>query len=347
MKITGFDFSDYTIKLKTPFLSSKGPIRERRGFLLTLNSSEYSAQGDIAPLPEFGSESPATAERILRELKTSFPYLYKDCNEVSEIEFNLNNLTPFPALKHGLEQALLSLVAKKKKTDLKHLLEITSTEKVILNAVVGLQNAEETVKMVRNYVDSGYKTIKLKAGRKSFDQDLEIIEKVRLAVGHDIKIRLDVNGKWEIEEAVEKLNKLAQYDIQYVEQPVSLKQELSEISKISPVPIAADESIRSVSDAFEFIENRLCPILVLKPMMLGGILDTLKIIDKARRNNIITIISSSFESAIGKKALLFLASSINNDYAHGIGTDEYYASPGSLSPDNGMITINSPDYFLT
>jgi O-succinylbenzoate synthase len=64
--------------------------------------------------------------------------------------------------------------------------------------------------------------------------------------------------------------------------------------------------------------------LILKPMMLGGIINTMKIVDMAKKNKIKTVITSSFESAVGRSFAILAASFLKDETAHGLGTAEYF-----------------------
>jgi O-succinylbenzoate synthase len=83
-------------------------------------------------------------------------------------------------------------------------------------------------------------------------------------------------------------------------------------------------------------------------MMLGGILNTIKIIEKAQTNKIKIIVSSSFESHLGWRSALLLASILRDNNAHGLGTREYFSEENDRLPiTKGTIVIDSPNYFIS
>jgi len=173
-------------------------------------------------------------------------------------------------------------------------------------------------------VKEGYSTIKVKGGRENFDEDLSVVKSIRHSVGNKIKIRIDPNGKWNLKEAVQNLKKLEQYDIEYVEQPLNALNGFSELSKFSNVAIAPDESVRSVEDAKKFIDSGTISFIILKPMLLGGLIPTLKIIKMAEAKNITPVVTSSFESAVGRINAVIAAASVKSNVAHGLAVNNYF-----------------------
>jgi o-succinylbenzoate synthase len=341
MKKIDFTCSSYTLKFKQPFETSKGMLSERKGFLIKFKSdSAKTGTGDACPLPEFGSESYIDAENELRTLKLNINL--NPGNYIKSIEESLCSLDKFPALHHGFEQALLSLLTKEYNISLNEILNETSKRKINVNAVIGLLPPEESVKEAEQLIKQGYNTLKIKAGRDRFEDDLKCINAVRKAAGDKIKLRIDVNGKWNLNEAANNLKKLEPEKLEYAEQPVNSLDDFVELKKKSRIPIAADESIRTVKDASEFIKSKAVNFLVLKPMMLGGVITTLKIKNAAELNGIGVIISTSFESVVGRALAVFAASTVKAETAHGLSTAKYFEKDLFKDPyavNNGIISL--------
>ena len=140
------------------------------------------------------------------------------------------------------------------------------------------------------------------------------------------------------------LSKLKELNLEYAEQPVrSLENFIKLKSRIS-VPLAADESIRTIKDAENFIKKNALDYLILKPMIIGGLLPTLEIIDLAENNNIIPVITSSFESAIGKANAVIAAATVNNEVAHGLALNDYFKNDLITDPfpvKDGKISLSN------
>ena len=169
-----------------------------------------------------------------------------------------------------------------------------------------------------------FNTVKIKVAEpgQTIEDDLARIRAVKnLYPG--VRIRLDANGGFEIDKAIELAKELAieSIDLDYFEQPVRTIAELAELriklSRIG-VRIAADESVRKVSDPLAVVQANAADVLVLKAQPLGGISNTLQIIEGAK---LPVTISSALESSVGISMGLHLAAShelANHDA--GLGT---------------------------
>ena len=341
MNHIGITYLPYNLKLKKPFETANSIIKERKGFIITLSdSNNFKGVGDAAPLPEFGSETFNDSENFLSNFKLNLKIDLKNFEE--SLLDNLVTLTNLPALRHGFEQAILNYVCSKTKVSLNELLNRESSRTVNVNAVIGFSSINEMAEKTKELISNGFKTLKVKVGRDKFEDDLRTIEEIRKIAGMDIEIRIDANGKWSFDSAKSNLRHLEKYKIEYCEQPVSKSINFIRLREQTTIPLAADESIRSVSDAEDFISKKAVSFLILKPMMLGGIVNTLKIMDLAKKNKIRTVITSSFESAIGRSFAILAATFLKDEIAHGLGTADLFEKDIVNDPypvKNGIISL--------
>ncbi len=331
MKDLKLTYSPYTLKLKKSFFTARTEIKERKGFILRLTDTDgFEGIGDCCPFPEFGSESIEDVENVVSDFK-----LKVIINE-TEIEKSINNCllnyNKLPALRHGLEQAIINIICNKNKTTIDNLLNLKLKNRVNVNAAIGFLNVEESVKAARNHIEKGFTTIKLKIGRSNFEEDFSVIKLIRETFGENIKLRTDSNGNWNLDEAIINLRALEQFDIEYAEQPVNNLSDYIKLKKKTNIPLAPDESIRSVKDAKEFIKSGAVSYLILKPMMIGGMLPTLEIIKQALTENIIPVITSSFESAVGKTNAVIAAATVKVIVAHGLGVADHFINTITNDP---------------
>lgn len=331
MKDLKLTYSPYTLKLKKSFFTARTEIKERKGFILRLTDTDgFEGIGDCCPFPEFGSESIEDVENVVSDFK-----LKVIINE-TEIEKSINNCllnyNKLPALRHGLEQAIINIICNKNKTTIDNLLNLKLKKRVNVNAAIGFLNVEESVKAARNHIEKGFTTIKLKIGRSNFEEDFSVIKLIRETFGENIKLRTDSNGNWNLDEAIINLRALEQFDIEYAEQPVNNLSDYIKLKKKTNIPLAPDESIRSVKDAKEFIKSGAVSYLILKPMMIGGMLPTLEIIKQALTENIIPVITSSFESAVGKTNAVIAAATVKVIVAHGLGVADHFINTITNDP---------------
>lgn len=167
----------------------------------------------------------------------------------------------------------------------------------------------------RMAVAAGCHTVKVKVG----DPEGEArVRAVREAVGPAVHIRVDVNGSWDLEEAVRSLEVLAGYDIELAEDPLSSLDDLARLRRRCSIPLAAESSIRTIADVSEMRRLDAADVLVIKPQRIGGIVAALRAAELAA---IPVVISSALETSVGLAACLAVAAALPaSRYAHGIGT---------------------------
>ncbi len=319
MIIDGFKYFPFSLKLKKPFFTSSKRIDSRTGFIISLTDElNNSSFGECSPLPGFSAESLEDAEKNLIELKSSLVGI-KFENNLGTVDTALREIPMLPSLRFAAEQAFVNLLLMRD-GDIKTGQGIQPAKTIPVNAVSGIDSAEAVLKNIRNKIEDGFSVFKIKVGRENVYDDFILIEKIRNEFGDKIIIRLDANRAWSADEALEYLKNLASFNIEYAEEPCEHVCSNFRLIEESPIPIALDESLISFDNAEEIIDGCNAEYIVLKPMVLGGVLRTLDLIKKAEEKNKKIIISSSFESAVGKSALVLLAASVNHSLAHGLDT---------------------------
>jgi len=172
---------------------------------------------------------------------------------------------------------------------------------------------------------AGCRTAKVKVAERgqSLAEDAERLEAVRDAVGRSGKIRIDANGGWTLDQALEAVRELNRFDLEYVEQPCGSLDELADLRRRLArtglnLPIAADESIRRAADPYQVAKSEAADIAVLKVQPLGGVRACLEI---AERIGLPVVVSSALETSIGIRAGLALAAALPDlPYACGLNT---------------------------
>ena len=165
-------------------------------------------------------------------------------------------------------------------------------------------------------VDSfpGVNCFKVKVGSDVSD-DLHRLEVIR-ALRPNAKIRIDVNGLWNVDEAEEFVNSVG--EIEYVEQPCATIEELRELKNRVDVKIVGDEVLRKSKNPFEVDLSGAIDYLMLKVQPLGGVKRAHAI---AEHHNLPVVVSSALESAVGINYGLILAASFENmNFDSGLGT---------------------------
>ncbi|TSA27584.1 MAG: o-succinylbenzoate synthase [Ignavibacteriales bacterium] len=346
MIIKDFKYFPFSLQLKIPFQSSAQIIKQRNGFIISLRDELGNQSfGEASPLINYSSELMDQVAITLRNLRSQLIDISIE-ESPDDVSQSLNNYKLVPSVRFALEQAILSLLIIRNKNFVNLFVGNLKSE-INVNAVFGFEESINILSEIEGKINSGYNTIKLKVGRDNFEDDLKLIDEVRRRFGKNISIRLDANGKWEFEDAKNYLEQLSSFNIQYIEEPCTNLNDLIKLAEVSPIPIAVDESVHIIEDALEIINNSNIEFIVLKPMVLGGLFSTLRVINEAELKNKKVIISSSFESAIGKSGLVLLASITNHNFAHGLDTSEFFEKDicaDSFKVEKGKITFTPENY---
>ncbi len=323
MTINRISYFPFSLDLKTPFNYFSSVITERKGFIIKcVDENGNVGFGECSPLPGFSKE---TYEEAEAELKRIIPELTGKnfTNQLSEIESALFEKSSLASVQFGIEQAIINLVAQSDPTFIPRNFGQTKST-IDVNAVIGIDEIESVLTKIKLKLMDGYKTIKLKIGRDDPFEDFYLIVTARNVSGYDFKLRLDANKKWSADEAIEYLNRLSEFEIEYIEEPCEFVPSTFRTAEETQIPAALDESIETIAQARELINSSSIQFIILKPMIIGGFLSIARLIKEAESANKKIIISSAFESAIGKSGLALLASLVNHSSGHGLDTADFF-----------------------
>ncbi|MFN8035318.1 MAG: enolase C-terminal domain-like protein [Acidimicrobiia bacterium] len=186
----------------------------------------------------------------------------------------------------------------------------------------------------------GYSCVKVKVRTAA---DLDLVAEVRDTVGPRVGIRVDANGAWDVDTAVEMVGRLRRFGLELVEQPVATIEDLARVRRRVGVPIAADESVRSVDDARELRRLDAADAVVLKVQPLGGVRAALEI---ALAAGVPAVVTSMYETSVGLSAGLALAAALPElPFACGLATLDRIAGDvvrAPLRPVDGVLAVRRP-----
>ncbi len=324
MKIMELKYKPFSLKFKTPFVNSTGTLINREGFIISITDELGNITlGEASPLPGFSSESLSETEEDLSGLKHILKSL-ETGDSLQCIKDLADDYILTPSARFGFEQAMAGLLIKRDRSIFEKLFLKTKSQ-IEVNTVIGMGNEDSIPDIMEEKKSRGFFTFKIKVGRNSFTDDLSLIKGIRTRFGNSIKIRLDANGKWSYEEAKSNLEILDVFDLEYIEEPCRGMENLTALSEISSIPIAIDESLVNIQNAFEIMEQSSIQFIIIKPMILGALIDNIELAKQATILNKNIIISSSFETSLGKSQLALLSSLTHHSYAHGLDTADYFS----------------------
>jgi len=220
-----------------------------------------------------------------------------------------------PFAKAGLEMALFDILGKSLNTPVYQLLGGAVREgQLPLRFPVMPVGPAESADAARRMVHEGFQTIKLKVGHDPLPYDIERLRLVREAVGSEVRITVDANGGWSVNEAIRAAPYLEEYGVLFVEQPVHRLdlEGLAEVRRNIRMPVMADESVFTVQDALRCIQLRAADIISVYPGKNGGLLNTLTITSLAEAAGVHCAIGSNMEWDIGSATMAHACAAIPN-----------------------------------
>ena len=242
------------------------------------------------------------------------------------------------AAKAALDIALYDLQGKILGLPVYTLIGGKYRSKAPLSWVLGIQDIKGALEEARHFVSLGVKTLKFKIG-KDAKRDLRFLEALREEFGQEIRLRVDANQGYRVDEAVKILRAMEPYDLDAIEQPVPAwdLEGMRLIAQALDTPVMADESVFSLSDALRVIQMRAADILNIKIGKVGGIYPAKKIAAVAQAANIPISIGTNLELGIGSGASVHFALSTAN---------AVYPSDMLLGPDLHEFDLIEPSFSL-
>ncbi len=219
---------------------------------------------------------------------------------------------------------------------------------VPVNATVPAVGPERVDEVLARF--DGCTTAKVKVAERGqrLEDDIARVAAVRDALGARARVRVDANGAWDLDTAVEALTRLAPYDLEYAEQPCASVEDLARLrvalarNRID-VPVAADESIRKAEDPLRVARLKAADVVVVKVAPLGGVTRALEVVDAC---GLPAVVSSALDTSVGIAAGVALARALPTlDHACGLGTVglfEHDVTADPLRPRAGLLDGSRP-----
>lgn len=300
-----FSIQEKLLHFKQPAGTSRGVYTTRKIWLLTVEHDGRTAIGECAPLPQLSCDDIPDYEAVLRrfcdiiEATGSIPY---------------DEMRNYPSMLFGVETALAQL----SRTD--GLLYDTpfshGEEGIPINGLVWMGTHDEMLSRLKEKLALGFRCVKLKIGAIDFAKELDLIQHIRKHFSREeVELRVDANGGFTPDVALERLQELARYDIHSIEQPIMAHQwsEMAQLCQLSPLPIALDEEligVNSTDEKIRLLDTIKPQYIILKPSLHGGVAGTREWIALANERSIGSWITSALESNIGLNAIAQLAADI-------------------------------------
>ncbi|MFC3956867.1 dipeptide epimerase [Halovivax cerinus] len=275
-------FERVSLPLEFPFTITRGTQTAAENVIVRVEDDEGRVGiGGAAPSSHYG-ETAATVEAVLPSLLAVVEDV-GDPHQLGRIERRMRaEIEDNPAARCSVSIALHDLVGKRLDVPLYRYWGLDPTETVTSSYTIGIDDTERMREKTEIALDRGHDTLKVKLGT---DRDVEIVETIR-DVAPDVRLYVDANEAWTPKEAVRTIERLAAYDLAFVEQPVPAEnpEGLRYVSEHSPLPIAADESLITADDVPRVADR--CDVANLKLMKCGGLREAKRIVHAARAHGL-------------------------------------------------------------
>lgn len=310
VKINKIGLFTFKLKYNEPFRISLGETREKEGVFVQLVT-----QGGVMGFGEAAPSKYVTGETVSSCLEAISRHLFPAIKDVEANDLELihqrmeKSLPGNPAAKAALDMALYDISSKASKRPLFKYLN-GRKNKIETDITIGIDSPPSMARSASKFVNDGFQILKIKVGTTP-EEDTQRIKLIRDAIGPKVKLRIDANQGWKTpQEALKIINKIRKYNIELIEQPLPASDidGLRELRK-GLIPIAADESAKSLEDVKKLIEKEAVDIINIKLMKCGGIYPAREIVRFCEKNNVPCMIGVMGESKIGVSAATHLACS--------------------------------------
>ncbi|KDE58245.1 chloromuconate cycloisomerase [Halostagnicola sp. A56] len=272
----------WTLALERPFSIARGTATDTEVVFVRIQDDEgVVGVGGAAPTRHYG-ETAATVEAVVPDLLEIVEEV-GDIHQLERIERRMReSIRRNPAARTAVSIALYDLATKRLEIPLYRYWGLDPTETPESSYTIGIDDTQTMREKTDAARERGFGTLKVKLGT---DRDEEIVRTIREAAPN-ARLFVDANEAWTPKEAVETIDRLAPYGLEFVEQPVPAEnpEGLKYVYERSRLPIAADESCLVSTDVPKIADR--CDIVNLKLAKCGGLREAIRLVHAARAHGL-------------------------------------------------------------
>lgn len=332
-------YHKYILNFKQPSGTSRGILKNKEAWIIVIDSEGKQGIGECGLLrglsiddrPDFEYQLKWTCDHIDRGLESLY-------------EKNIE----FPSIQFGLEMAFKSLESENP-FELFPSAFTRGESEIPINGLIWMGSESFMKQQIKEKIEAGFGCIKMKIGAIDFKTEINLLKSIRKEFSSsDIELRVDANGAFQPNEALEKLKRLSELDLHSIEQPIKHGQyeAMAKLCEETPLPIALDEELIGIfcSEEKENLMQTISPqYVILKPSFIGGFEGSQKWIQLAEKHHIGWWITSALESNVGLNAIAQWTFTLRTNTFQGLGTGSLYTNnfDSPLQIKNGTLQYNN------
>ena len=328
-------YKKYVLNFKNPSGTSRGILRTKETWFLVLEQKGKVGYGETGLFRGLSIDDVPNYEEKLS-------WVCKNIN--LGVKKLLIETVCFPSIQFSLEQAFLSLKSNNP-FELFPSKFTKSNASIPINGLIWMGDKSFMKSQILEKLKAGFSCIKMKIGAINFDTEVSLLKYIRKEFSaSDVELRVDANGAFSPNEALDKLQVLSALNLHSIEQPISQGQikEMAELCLKSPLPIALDEELIGVFDTSKkrkLLKTINPQYIILKPSLVGGFKGSKQWIDLAEENTIGWWVTSALESNVGLNAIAQWTATLNNTLPQGLGTGGLFTNnfESPLEVKNGYL----------
>jgi L-alanine-DL-glutamate epimerase-like enolase superfamily enzyme len=319
-------------RLRAPFVSSGGAVDSRELLLLRLEDDAGAMGcGEAAPLEGYDGVDVAACLGALEDCRKILAR--SDGEDRERVLAECEHVAVLPQAVAAVDLALWDLAGRRAGQPVWRLLGAGAADPVEVNYTIAAEDRAGAANQAVRARAAGFRLVKVKVG---IGDDAGRLAAVRAASGPGLAIRLDANGAWGVPDAAAALRALEPVGIELCEEPVRGLRAIAELSEISPVPVAIDETAAAPGA----VDERVCDSVCLKIARCAGISGVLDAARRARSAGYRVYLASTLDGPLGIAAALHAAAALAPDRPCGLATLGLFAErEDPLPPRDGRIAV--------
>ncbi len=309
-------YRKYTLTFKVPGGTSRGILTEKETWFIILEENGQLGIGECGLFRGLSCDDVPDYEEKLAWV----------CAHIELGQENLlRELMAYPSIQFGLEQAFLSIAGDSPF----HLFPsafLTNQAPIAINGLIWMGDAAYMQQQIQEKIGQGFTCLKLKIGALDFETELGLLAEIRKSYPREmLELRVDANGAFSPNEALDKLKSLAAYGLHSIEQPIKAGQpeKMASLCEQTPLSIALDEELIGITgytDKRKLLQTIKPQYIILKPSLVGGFGGSMEWIKLAEAQGAGWWITSALESNIGLNAIAQWTYTLGVSMPQGLGT---------------------------